>query len=795
VQYANSKTINMKRFLKLSILLILFASMGSIAFGQNAKKHLKTGMTFAKSGKNTDAIEQFTRGIELDPRNTTLYVQRAKAYEATLNFKAAVEDYDRAVVFTPAKSQTDLYYNSGRLYYELEEFEKSKEQLEKAININKKHLLSHQALARTLLALRDHETAMRSINTALTIKKTAESYYYQGLIYEGMKDYQKAEGSFDKAMKAKKKYIEAMVAQARTKVNLNKLAEATSLTNQAIGIDSRNRDALHVRSMIHVKNLDYPSAINDISTVLVVNQEDEEMFYVRGTYYQGFKQHQSAINDFSKVIALNPNYLDAYYSRAKSYEESNNFQAAVKDYETLGKLSDGDPKARRLMEAAQKRLFELNREQNPPDITILEPAPKDKSTIEIPLSRNEISIKGRVKDESPVQTIKVNGVEVPFKMEDGFAVFNAEVKTLNSESIKFTASDIYNNERSVDFAIFRTEINPPVVKLIAPYASDNNEVYLSSNDPRLYIEGRIEDESLIKSIFIEGATASFKVNDLNPTFSATIDILNKNNFTVRVADAYGNETLQTFKLNRESLAFAEDSPMGKTWVVFIENSNYKSFASLQGPTSDVTLMKGALANYKIHNIIHKKDMTKSEMERFFSIELRDLVRSNQVNSIMFWYAGHGKFVNDVGYWIPVDATRDDEFTYFNINALRAAMQGYPKTLTHTLVITDACESGPTFYQAMRATGEEKSCDDWRSTRFKSSQVLSSAGYEQAADQSQFTRTFANSLLNNTTSCIPIDKIVTQVTVAVSQTGMQRPKFGKISGLEDEGGTFFFVSKE
>jgi hypothetical protein len=162
---------------------------------------------------------------------------------------------------------------------------------------------------------------------------------------------------------------------------------------------------------------------------------------------------------------------------------------------------------------------------------------------------------------------------------------------------------------------------------------------------------------------------------------------------------------------------------------------------------------------------------------------------------MFWYAGHGKFVNDVGYWIPVDATRDDEFTYFNINALRASMQGYPKTLTHTLVITDACESGPTFYQAMRATTEEKSCDDWRSTRFKSSQVLSSAGYEQASDQSQFTRTFANSLLNNTTSCIPIDKIVTQVTVAVSQSGMQRPKFGKITGLEDEGGTFFFVAKE
>ncbi len=783
----------MKQILKISLLLILISSIGSV-YGQNAKKHLKAGQTFAKAGKYTDAIEQFTRGIELDPKNTALYVQRATVLEKTGNYKAAAEDYDRAIVFTPPKSQADLLYNSGRLYYLLKDYEKSKEQLEKGLKINGKNLLAHQALAKTLLALGQTDAALRSINTSLNIKKTAENFYVQGLVYEGQKDYRNAESSFDRAMKARKNYIDALIAQARTKVNLNKMSEATSLTSRVIALEPRNRDALHTRSMIHVKNLDYPSAINDISTILVVNQEDEEMFYVRGTYYQAFKQHQSAINDFSKVITLNPNNANAYFARAKSYEEAMNFQAAVKDYETLGRISDGDPRARRLMESAQSRLFELNREQNPPEITILEPAPRDRNTIDIPLTKNEVEFKGRVRDESVIKTIKVNGVEVPVKMEDGFAVFSSEVKTLSKESINFTATDIYNNERSLDFAIFRTEINPPAIRLIAPYAGDNNEVYLNSNEPRLYIEGKIEDQSLIKSIFIEGATASFKVNDLNPVFSATIDILNKNNFTVRAIDAYGNESVKTIRLNRESLAFQEDSPMGKTWVVFIENSNYRSFASLDGPGNDVTLMKSALANYKIHNIIHKKDMTKAEMEKFFSIELRDLVRSNQVNSLMFWYAGHGKFVNDVGYWIPVDATRDDEFTYFNINALRAAMQGYPRTLTHTLVITDACESGPTFYQAMRATTEEKSCDDWRSTRFKSSQVLSSAGYEQAADQSQFTRTFANSLLNNTASCIPIDKIVTQVNIAVSRTGMQRPKFGKIQGLEDEGGTFFFVAK-
>ena len=207
------------------------------------------------------------------------------------------------------------------------------------------------------------------------------------------------------------------------------------------------------------------------------------------------------------------------------------------------------------------------------------------------------------------------------------------------------------------------------------------------------------------------------------------------------------------------------------------------------------MMKSAFAKYKIHNIIHKKNMTKAQLERFFSIELRDLVKSNRVNSLLIWYAGHGKYINETGYWVPVDAKRDDEFTYFNINNLKASMQSYSKIITHTLVVTDACESGPSFYQAMRSTPKDRSCNDWQATKFKSSQVFSSAGYELASDNSQFTKTFANTLSSNPNSCIPIETVVKKVKIAVSKGGTkQKPKFGKIAGLADENGTFFFIKK-
>ena len=118
-----------------------------------------------------------------------------------------------------------------------------------------------------------------------------------------------------------------------------------------------------------------------------------------------------------------------------------------------------------------------------------------------------------------------------------------------------------------------------------------------------------------------------------------------------------------------------------------------------------------------------------------------------------------------------------------------------KYVTHTLVVTDACESGPSFYMGMRSEPEMKNCGDWEATKFKSSQVFTSSGKELASDKSQFTKTFSNTLKYNPNDCIPIDNIVIKVSKAVSGTGNQNPKFGKIAGMEDENGTFFFIKKE
>ncbi|MBN2348510.1 MAG: tetratricopeptide repeat protein [Bacteroidales bacterium] len=773
-------------FLILSLLFVIPVS------GQNAKQYYKAGLDFMETSNFNDAIQQFTNALNLDPKYYKAYLDRALAFENLNQFESALEDYNRALVFE--NRDEEIYYNAARIAFQLKQFDLAKKNAEAGLEIKPKYLEALQLQTQILLALEDFDNALIAAKKSLVLKDNSLSYYYHGQVYEKLNNYAQAESDYKKAISKDKSFIDPYISLASLLIQLNRPDEALEYSNAAISVDSRSMPAYLVRSRVYVKKLEYPKAIDDISKNILINPDDAGMYLIRGKYYQEFTQHQNAINDFTKVIMLDEKNSEAYYKRAYSYEQIANFQAAIKDYNKLSELSKYDPIAKQLQDEAQIRLFELNREYKKPDIVIINPEPVNNSKIKLAKNKNVISLQGKIIDDSDIELLQINNKDVPFVNSDNGVEFIATVDLDEATTIIVSAVDVYKNQQNSTYVIERTEIEPPKISILAPYASDNGEIYLDSPEQTIYVEGTISDESLIQSILIDGVSASYKLNEVNPRFTANVEIANKASILVKASDVFGNIVEQTYIINREGIALAENNPMGKTWVVFIENSNYQSFASLDGPTKDITLMRSALSRYKINKMIHKKDLDKKDLERFFSIELRDLVKSNRVNTLLIWYAGHGKFINETGYWIPVDAKRDDEFTYFNINALRASLQSYID-LTHTLVVTDACESGPTFYQAMRDGLQIKSCENWEATKFKSSQVFSSAGYELAVDNSQFTRTFANTLANNPNTCIPIEAIVQKVTSAVERNNQQKPVFGKIVGLEDENGTFFFVAKE
>ena len=779
-------------FLKGISLLICFVFMlYADGFAQSPKKLVKTGEEFYESKNYADAIAQYSKALEIETDNVEAYVLRAQAYEAINDLENAALDYKRATAFE--QKDEELYYKGGKLYSSIGNDSVAIEMLTKSLEIKKKYIPPYSILVQSYLNLGNFDKALVKANEWVSLDKNAVSYYYEALVYDSLQQFVKSTEVYRKCLEENPKFVLAYIGIASSELALNKINDAYTDINKAIEYDKNNVDAYVIKSKIGIKNMDYPNAINDISRAIIIEPENKELYRLRGTYYLQFGQYSNAISDYNKILLIDKTDIRAYYNRGMANAQTGNTRQALDDFRRFKDLSPGYPGMTDMIEKAEHQVYELNKESNNPEVVFSEPLMNKSGIFEIPFGASDIRIVGAVDDQSHINKIEVNNIPADFNINEFNPEFELVINVDGLEEINVVVSDVYYNVLIQTIKIRRTEVNKPSIRLRAPVASDNGEIFLDTESPQLYVEGVIEDESKIAMIKVNDLIASFPIDEPNPSFSATISITNTDNFTVYVEDIYGNATLKTYQLNRGSIGLLADNPMGKTWVIFIENSNYEEFASLDGPEKDITVIRSSLANYKINNFIHKKDMTKKDMERFFAIELRDLVRANQVNSLLIWYAGHGKFINETGYWIPINAKRDDEFTYFNINSIKASLQSYSATLTHTLMINDACESGASFADLTRGE-EERSCDDWKDIRSKSSQVFSSAGYELALDNSQFTKTFANMLKNNPDACLPIDEIVKSVKTAVIQNKQQTPKFGTISGLGDENGTFFFIKK-
>ncbi len=772
--------------------MILLPLLGAMAvFAQSSKQYMKAGEEFARKMSFEDAIEQFTKAIELDPEFDKAYIQRAIAYIQLNDYKNASADFDRAIVFN--EKEGELYYLSGNSYYQLGENVIALDRLDNAIDLKNNFLEALQLRSVVLMELRRYKEALDDCRSSLKIKEDEKGFYNLAQVYEKLEMYPEAEKAYRRSLDENPRVSETHYALASLLYLTENYPDAYASVTQVMQLDPSNLEGFLLQGQILAAQKNYPKAIEVLSLASIEYPDEPGVFLYRGECYTALNQAANAIIDYTRVIELDPGMADVYYKRAAAYEVTRDYKEALVDYEKLLAMSRFDGNAQRLQERVTIRMFELNREKEKPVVSLTDPVSKEDNSIDIPRGMQVIAVSGIISDESKIKSLQVNNFSVPVEQIAGGYQFLASVNVRESDQVIVQVTDVYDNSETSIFTVRRTEVDPPVVQMIAPYGSENNILYLDNDEPVIYLEGRVEDESKISNIFIDSVYASYIPSDINPAFSAMVRIENKTSLNVVVEDEFGNKSQTRFTLNRDAQAFGEN-PMGKTWVIFIENSNYQSFASLGGPAQDITLLRSALARYQIHNVIHKKNMTKQDMERFFAIELRDLIRSNRVNSIMVWYAGHGKYINNTGYWIPIDARRDDEFTYFSVNALKASMLSYPKSVNHTLVITDACESGPSFNQAMRSEIVERDCNDWEATRFKSSQVFSSAGYELARDDSQFTRTFASVLANSPDACVPIERIVLKVISAMENSNIQKPQFGKITELEDEGGTFFFIPK-
>lgn len=724
----------MRPFPRCLALLGLSFLLLTTGVAQSGKTFFKEGESFRKEQQLEKALERYRLAIEVDPGMVKAYNARAEVLELLGRQQDALADRIHIAGLEPGDAEHAAA--AARLAQSIGACDTALHWCAKALALDPKHMMALQTKVRCCLAVGDLDGATEASDKALGVKETTDTYYLHGLARMAVRDHTRAETDLEKVIEWNRMYEDAYVALAEVQLALleqysgptmqmRALDKAVAVATTALDLNPQSANALEVRSRALAQQKEYARAIDDISRVVALGRTTPKVFGLRANYYQAYGQYQNAINDLNRVLLAEPDNVEALQQRSVCKEANLDMEGALQDLKKAQKAMEASarygPKEKADLEASRARIaaivFEMNRESDAPRITVLEPFRKEGDLVQVSSALRYVKVSGYVRDKSLLKRILVNGVEAGFAEEEKDPEFVVTVP-LETADMRITveATDLYDNRSSITLNVERTEGLAPAIVVTSPISTGDRQITVMEGREDVFVEGIVSDSSLIRSITVDGINASYAPDKLDPDFSIKVPVKGKEHFVVRAEDQFGNTSEATYTLawKAEPVAAAKPAPdpakvttpvvsrsstTGVTWLVQIENNDYKSFPGLPG--ADAEKLRKAFSNYSVQRTITKKNMSKEQMERFFNVELRDLVRSNKVNTVLIWYSGHGRNTSGKAYWVPVDARKDDIYSYFNYGSLKAQMQNYSESVSNTVVVSDAAGTEASFYELTR----------------------------------------------------------------------------------------------
>jgi hypothetical protein len=164
------------------------------------------------------------------------------------------------------------------------------------------------------------------------------------------------------------------------------------------------------------------------------------------------------------------------------------------------------------------------------------------------------------------------------------------------------------------------------------------------------------------------------------------------------------------------------------------------------------------------------------------------------DNLLIYYAGHGWLDKDAdqGYWLPVNATRDNPINWVSNNAITSEIRAIQAK--HIIVVADSCYSGKLARVVQVHLGSPNYLR--RISQKKARVVLSSGGLEPVLDQggngnhSVFASAFIE-ILSENKGVLDGTTLYSQIRKQVGWNADQTPEYSNIHKAGHDGGDFIF----
>lgn len=237
---------------------------------------------------------------------------------------------------------------------------------------------------------------------------------------------------------------------------------------------------------------------------------------------------------------------------------------------------------------------------------------------------------------------------------------------------------------------------------------------------------------------------------------------------------------------------------GRYHALVIGNNAYRDLPQLETAVNDARAVARLLGQAYGYQVTLLENATRSDVLRALASFRQSLKASD---NLLIYYAGHG-YVDkgvELGYWLPVDADKDNPSNWIANTDLTTAIRAI--AAKHVMVVSDSCYSGTLLRSApiapARAAVERT---EWlkRMVAKKARVVMSSGGVEPVVDgggdgHSVFARAFLTALTEND-AVLDGQGLFERIKRPVILNSPQTPEYADIRQAGHDGGDFLFVRR-
>jgi serine/threonine-protein kinase len=274
-----------------------------------AAAHICLGLVFGGTGRNEKALEEYRRGLDLEPTSDTAHAGLASVYEQLDRLDAAEKTFKQAIAMRPNYWAT--YNWLGLFYQHHARYEEAAAMYSQVVSLAPDSFTGYYNLGGVRTLQGRYAEAIPLLQRSLDIRKTADATSNLGTAYFQLHRYADAAAAYEQSVQLDpKNYVlwgnlgDAYYwAPGRRAEAAAAYGKGIALGEEKLRFNSRDAEVLSSLAMYHAMRGERKPALDNVGAALRLNPKSPDLLFNAAIVYQQLGDTQPALDALEKAVA------------------------------------------------------------------------------------------------------------------------------------------------------------------------------------------------------------------------------------------------------------------------------------------------------------------------------------------------------------------------------------------------------------------------------------------------------------------------------------------------------------